>query len=295
MHQLLNRRRLRARRGFSLVELLVAFTILAILGAMLTRFLLAQSRFTEHHHALSEARMVSRHAMNVLESELRMVQDSGGVEAASSDGKSITALVPYRFGLYCGANGGVSVMSMLPVDSLMVAEAVFAGYAWRSQGGAYTNVFSTTAPATASNSNTCTGTGASQAAIRTFALNGRSGAVMEVSPAAAGATKGQPVYFFQRITYEFRASGRVPGAFGLYRRVQNGRSEELLAPFDADARFKYWTDGATASVAAAPAVPLIRGLDVVLSSQSTRTASNRTEPTTSSVVATIFFRNVRRN
>ena len=71
----------RRRRGFSLVELLVAFTLVAILGLMLTRFLLAQSRFTEHQHALREARMVSRHALNILESELRMVQDSGGITA----------------------------------------------------------------------------------------------------------------------------------------------------------------------------------------------------------------------
>jgi type II secretory pathway pseudopilin PulG len=284
----------RRRPGFSLVELLVAFTLVAILGLMLTRFLLAQSRFTEHQHALREARMVSRHALNILESELRMVQDSGGLEIAAADGKTIRALVPYRFGLFCGTIGTKSVVSMLPVDSLMLAQAVFAGYAWRSQAGAYTNVF-TTAPTTSTSSTQCTGSSSGQAGIRTFSLSGRSGTVMDVSTAATAATIGQPVYFFQRVTYEFKASTRMPGTYGLYRTVEGGTSEELLALFDADARFKYWTANATASVAAPPAIALIRGLDVVLSAQSATATRATGEAATSEVVATIFFRNVRKN
>jgi type II secretory pathway pseudopilin PulG len=284
----------RGRTGFSLVELLVAFTLVAILGLMLTRFLLAQSRFTEHQHALREARMVSRHALNILESELRMVQDSGGLEIAAADGKTIRALVPYRFGLFCGTIGTKSVLSMLPVDSLMLAQAVFAGYAWRSQAGPYTNVF-TSAPTTSTSATQCTGSAAGQAGIKTLTLSGRSGTVMDVSPAAAAATIGQPVYFFQRVTYEFKASTRMPGTYGLYRTVEGGTSEELLALFDADARFKYWTSNATASVAAPPAIALIRGLDVVLSARSAVTTRFASAPATSEVVATIFFRNVRKN
>lgn len=295
MHQLLNRGARAARAGFSLTELLVAFTLVAILGAMLTRFLLAQSRFTEHQHSLQEARMVSRHAMNLLESELRMVQDSGGLEAVSADGRTITALVPYRFGLHCGIVGTANVVSMLPVDSLAAAQAVHAGFAWRSRDGAYNNVFTATLPVTSANASQCTGTNSGQAGVRTMTLSGRTGAVLETTPAVTGATIGQPVYFFQRVTWEFKASQRIPGTFGLYRTVQGGPSEELLALFDSTARFKYWTATATASVAAAPAVGLIRGLDVVLAARSATTPRSSRDPSTSEVVATIFFRNVRKN
>lgn len=273
----------------------MAFTLVAVLGAMLTRFLLAQSRFTEHQHALMEVRTVSRHAMNVLESELRMVQDSAGLESVSADGKSVTALVPFRFGLHCGVIGTANVVSMLPVDSLMAAQAVYAGFAWRSRDGAYNNVFTATAPTTSSNAGQCTGTSGTQAGIRTMSLSGRTGAVLETTPAVAEATIGQPVYFFQRVTWEFKASARVPGTFGLYRTVAGGTSEELLALFDSTARFKYWTSNAVASVSAPPAVPLIRGVDVVLSARSTSTPRSSSEPPTSQVVATIFFRNVRKN
>ena len=295
MHQLLKRRARASRPGFSLTELLVAFTLVAVLGAMLTRFLLAQSRFTEHQHSLQEARAVSRHAMNVLESELRMVQDSGGLESVSADGRTITALVPYRFGLHCGIVGTANVVSMLPVDSLVAAQAVYAGFAWRSRDGGYHNVFTATLPTTSSNVAQCTGTNAGQAGVRTMSLSGRTGAVLETTPAVTDATIGQPVFFFQRVTWQFKASQRVPGTYGLYRTVQGGTSEELLALFDATARFKYWTANATASISAAPAVALIRGLDVVLAARSSTASRSSGEPATSEVVATIFFRNVRKN
>jgi prepilin-type N-terminal cleavage/methylation domain-containing protein len=285
----------RRQRGFSLVEILVAMTVLAILGTMLTRFLVAQSRFTEQQNALRGARMVSRQAMNILESELRMVQDSGGIEVASNDGRIITALVPYRFGLHCGVVGSANVVSMLPVDSLMLAQAVFAGFAWRTRDGAYHNVFTTNPPLVSSNGGQCTGTSSGQAGIRTLTLSGRAGSILEVEPAQPAATMGQPLFFFQRITYEFKASQAFPGTYGLYRTVQGGPSEELMAPFDSSARFKYWKAGAAASVAAAPPVAEIRGLDVVLSAQSTYTPAARESPARSRVIATIFFRNVRKN
>jgi len=283
------------RRGFSLTELLVAFTLVAILGVMLTRFLLAQSRFTEHQHSLQEARMVSRNALNVLESELRMVQDSGGLESVSVDGRTITARVPYRFGLFCGHVGVKTVASLLPVDSLMAAQAIFAGYAWRSESGSYNYVSTTTTPVTSTNATQCTGTTGTNAGIRTFTLSGRTGSVVDLSPAATGAVVGQPLFLFQRVTYEFRASTRVPGTYGLWRTVEGGTPEELLALFDTGARFKYWTANAVASVAAPPNVALIRGLDVVLAARSSASSRFSGTPATSEIVATIFFRNVRKN
>ena len=101
------------------------------------------------------------------------------------------------------------------------------------------------------------------------------------------------MFFFQRITYAFATSGLFPGQFGLYRTVQGGTTEEIMAPFDSLARFKYWTQSATASVSAPPALALIRGVDVVFSAQSSYTPIGRKSPMRSTVVASIFFRNTR--
>lgn len=294
MHQLLTTR----PRGFTLTELLVAMTIFAILGALFTRALLTQGRFADQQNAARMSRMVARQGMNILESEIRMVQDSGGIDSAATDGKAIRVLVPFRFGLNCGVAGGKTVVSMLPTDSLTLAQAVYAGFAWRNQISRYTTVLPSAptgadAPAASANATQCTGTASGQAQIRTLSLNGRSGAVLDISPAQASAPQGQPVFFFQRITYKFATSTLYPGKVGLWRVVQGGATEEIMAPFDTLARFKYWTQSATASVASPPALALIRGIDVVLSAQSSYTPMGKTTPTRSSVVASIFFRNTR--
>jgi prepilin-type N-terminal cleavage/methylation domain-containing protein len=286
------------RRGFSLAEMLVALTIFGIIGALFTRALLTQGRYADQQNAARSARTVARQGMNILESEIRMVQDSGGIDSAATDGKTIRVLVPYRFGLNCGVQGSHTIVSMLPTDSLTLAQARYAGFAWRNGVGRYTTVFpsaplGTDAPANTAHTNLCTGSGSKQAQIRTLTLNGRSGTVMEVTPAQATAPQGQAVFFFQRITYRFAASTLFPGKVGLYRNVQGGTNEEIMAPFDTSARFKYWTQSAAASVAAPPALALIRGIDVVFTASSSYTPMGRTSPSKSTVVASIFFKNVR--
>jgi hypothetical protein len=299
VHQLLTPRRPRPRprrrSGFSLAELIVAFTLLAILGATFTRIMVSQGRFADQQNALRNARTVSRQGMNILVSEARMVQDSTGVDSVASDGKLIRLVIPYRFGLNCGVLGAKNVVSMLPVDSLMVAQAVYAGWAYRGTTGAYTLVPLGTAPVTSASPTQCTGSGSGQAQIKTLTLGGRAGDVLEVGPSVAAPTApvGQAVFFYQKITYEFKASTAYPGWNGLYRTVLGGSTDELAAPYDTSARFKFWTAGASASVSAAPAKELIRGLDVVFVGRSGYTPIGKTAPAKTTVVASIFFTNVR--
>ena len=286
------------RRGFSLVELMVSLTILGVLGAIFTRIIVSQGRFTDQQNAIRGARTISRQAMNILSSEIRMVQDSGGIDSASTDGKTVRLLVPYRFGINCGVYSGKNVVSMLPVDSLTLAQAIYAGYAWRSPQGAYTVVVpgdptGSNRPVTSTDASQCTGSGSGEARVRTLSMNGRNGQVLDITPTAPSALQGQIIFFYQRITYRFAASTAFPGKIGLWREVQGGSNDELMAPFDTTARFKYWTTGATASVSAPPALALIRGLDVVLAAQSRYTAAGKTAPSRSTVVASLFFRNVR--
>jgi prepilin-type N-terminal cleavage/methylation domain-containing protein len=286
------------RTGFSLIEILVALSVLAIMGILFTQIMMSQGRFTDQQNALRGARMVSRQAMNILESEIRMVQDSGGIDSASIDGKAIRLLVPYRFGVNCGVMAGKTVVSLLPVDSLAHAHAQYVGFAWRSQTGLYNIVYPTTPsgaekPVTSANPTQCTGTGATQANIKTITINGRSGQILDLLPAQALAPRGQAVFMFQRVTYSFRKSTAYPNAYGLFRSVEGGATEELMAPFDSAARFKYWGRGASASVSAPPALGLIRGIDVVFAAQGAYTPLGRTTPPKATVTATIFFRNTR--
>ncbi len=286
------------RIGYSLAELMVAMTVIGLLGVAFTRLLVTQGRFADQQNALRSARGVARQGMNVMMSELRMVQDSGGIDSAATDGKAIRVLVPYRFGLNCGVSLGKSVVSMLPVDSLVLAQAVYAGYAWRSQAGRYTVVYpgsplGADAPVASADDQQCRGSNLGQAQIRRVSVAGRSGLELDITPPEPSAPQGQAVFFFQRITYSFAPSSAFPGQYGLWRSAQGGASEELVAPFDSTARFRYWSGTAATAVASPPALAEIRGVDVEFAGKSTYAPAGRVSPAKSTVIASIFFKNVR--
>lgn len=291
----------RRRAGFTLTELTVAMLIMGIIGAAATRLLTSQTRFFDKQTNVRSARRVARSAMNVMLSDLRMVADSGGVDSASADGKTIRIVVPYRFGLICKESGLNVTASMLPVDSATEAMSAYSGFAWRdtTKHGRYNilvplNPTGSDKPITSSFPTDCTGTGAGQANIRTLSANGRTGEILLFgSPTPVTAPVGTPLYFWEKVTYSFAASSIFPGKIGLWRSLQNGTSEEIMAPFDTSARFKFYASGADASTVAPPALSSIRGLDIVLTGVSARTESNNTNPTTSQLVTSVFFKNVR--
>src|SRR6185295_10344859 len=72
------------RRGFTLVELLVALVLTAVLGGAAVRLFLTQSRFFDLHVKQQSARSVSRSAVNGVLSDLRMAEAPNAVTAAST-------------------------------------------------------------------------------------------------------------------------------------------------------------------------------------------------------------------
>ena len=138
---------MRPRRGFSLAELLVAVVLLGIIGGALSKMIVTQMRFFDNVQVARGARSAARNSMNVMLSDLRMVMDSGGVTNVAVDNKAITVRVPYRFGVFCGNNGTISTVSMLPIDSAVSTMATFAGYAYRHRTSLrYITTATTTAP-----------------------------------------------------------------------------------------------------------------------------------------------------
>ncbi len=258
-----------------------------------------QNRYYDHDANLRAARSIARSATNVLLADLRMVQDSGGIDSAAADGKLIRVLVPYRFGLVCGASGNITTVSMLPTDSAMVAASVYRGFAFRdSASGRYTYV--TPANPTASDIPVIT------PRRRSAPVTGRAGAdsnrlsertdrrlAGSKYPGAFGSPGSPAVFFWQHITYSFRASASYPNRLALWRTVENGRDEELMAPFDTSARFMFYADGDDAASVTPPAVGSIRGLDLVLSAFSPHVSPADTTRLQSRIVTSVFFKNLR--
>lgn len=289
------------RKGFTLNEVMISLVILSVIGATFTRILTYQTRYLAHETSLRTARSVARAANNILLSDLRTVQDSGGVDSVGVDGQFIRILVPYRFGLVCGTNGFVTTVSMLPVDSATVATSVYKGFAWRdSLTGRYryimpANPTTSDIPVASASPATCTGNGAGQAQIRGISTIGRTGSVLDLnSTAASGAAVAAPVFFFQKISYSFKQSGVYTNAYGLYRNVEGGTDEELLAPFDSTrARFRFYQAGDDTSRVVPPAVGDIRGIELVLTALSPVKASSIASTPMQKVVTSVFFKNVR--
>ena len=126
------------RRGFTLVELLVGLVVLGIIGAALSRLFLSQARFYDLEAQLRRARFVARAAINAALSDLRMVEATGGVVAATA--KQVTLRVPYAIGTVCANTPTQMTLSLWPVDSTVFATASFSGYAWRDSVGTVTYV-----------------------------------------------------------------------------------------------------------------------------------------------------------
>ena len=285
----------RRPRGFTLAEVLISMVLLGIIGVAMTRMLINESRLFEVQKARRDARAVGRQSMNVLFSDLRMAQDGAGAPGTVMTAKSDTLRVrlPYAFGTVCGVGSSVTV-NMLAADSATRAAASYAGYAWRNRiSGQYTYVplaQSTNAPVASSSPATCTAT----ARLRVDTTNGRSWEPMDLKPVVAGPQPGAPVFVYQEVQYWFGASTAYPGRVGLWRQATGGGAEELVAPFDATARFKFYTRNSDTPSATAPAIlDSLVGVAIVLNGASVSNIPGR-QPVKTSMETSVFFRN-RRN
>jgi prepilin-type N-terminal cleavage/methylation domain-containing protein len=274
------------RHGFTLTELLVSMVILGIIGAALSRLFLSQSRFYDQQAQLRKARFVSRTATNAALSDLRMVEATGGVVSASA--RQVTVRVPYAIGIVCANTAVQTTLSLWPVDSTLYATAGFSGYAWRDSLGAVTYVEAGTS-LVAGSAGLCTG------ANVTVLPQGRVVSIQPPLPASLPAVTavGTAVFLIQRLTYEFKPSVTLPGRTALWRRVvATASSDELVAPFDSTACFRFFVAGSDTAQGAVP-TPLnsIRGLELNLTSQSERAPEGTAAPKQAQAVTAVFFNN----
>ena len=275
-----------ARRGFTLAELLVGMVALGIIGAALSRLFLSQSRFYDREAQLRRARFVSRTAINAALSDLRMVEATGGVVSATPT--QVTVRVPYAIGIVCASTPAQTTLSLWPVDSTVYATASYSGYAWRDSVGTVTYVEGATSLVTAS---------ASFCAAANVAVLPKGRVVLVQPPLPTTiplvTAVGTPVFLLQRMTYGFKPSVALPGRTALWRTILGtGQTDELVAPFDSGARFRFFIVGSDTAQDAVPnPVTNIRGLELNLLSQSDRAPQAMATPRLAQTVTAVFFNN----
>ena len=304
-------RRSALRRAFTLIEILTSLAILGIIGLAFVRIILSQARFTEGQMANRNARTVSRNAMNILLTDIRMVQDDGGLRYAARD--SVTVRVPVAFGLLCANTAGLATMQLLPVDSAMTAMGQYSGWAYRDSAtgrfqyqDAVTPVALGSLPA--GTTTTCTDStmvlGVQRPGILpmtyTVGTTVRSSKVIQVSDPVTAATPnaGWPVFLYQQITYRFDSSTAYPHRVGLFRKVRQAGAtpivDEIIAPFDTSAKFRFYTLNADAAQNYSSTLDLstVRGLELVLAGSSPRAQQGK-KNAEQALVTGVFFKNRR--
>lgn len=268
------------RRGISLVELLVAMTLLGFIGLAILRTFTSQARIADLQVKRLDARAVSRAPINLFMSEARMVETGNGVVAASAS--SVTLRIPIVMGLVCGSTATATVLSLMPVDSVALASASLSGHAYRAASGVYTYTEGATAMSSGGAA-MCTA-----ASITTVA----GGTMVLVTPKMAAATVGTVAFLYQRVRYEFKASTTMPGRIGLWRTLEtSGATEELAAPFDASARFRFYRIDEDTARTVVPTLTEIRGLELALVGSSEKTRFGRPTPETARLQTAVFFMN----
>ena len=293
------------RRGYTLVELTIAIVILGIVATAMIRLMVTQANFTSSQAAMRGARSVSRDAYNILMTDLRMVQDSGGLVYAKSD--SIKVRVPMAYGLVCSQGAGYTVVSLVPGDSALFALGTYGGVAYRDTLSGvfqFTPVVSgdaiTNEPSTTLCTDSTAGPGIATQSYQAFNGAARTGKVARVK-AMPAAPVGTVMFVWQEILYAFDSSAVYPHrGRGLWRTVTGTGAvntwtrDEIIAPFDSSARFKFYVyDQDTSQVAVPSPISKIRGFDLVLNGLSVRPPSGDTKQKVTKVTTAVFFKDRR--
>jgi prepilin-type N-terminal cleavage/methylation domain-containing protein len=289
-----------SRRGFSLVEIITALTILAIIGSAMTKMILSQTRGYQYDSGGRRSRTAARSAMNIMITDLRMTQDNGGV--ANIDGtnhRRVDVKVPLAFGVVCEVTASTVAMALTPVDSFQLASIRYGGYAVRnSTTGIYGYVDGGTL--TSADPSKCHSGGVAIYAD-TITMGGRQGAIVQVSGAPPGGTAvGSMAMIWQKVRYSFDSSKVFPGRAGLYRIVGDATAadtNELIAPFSWTARFSYFTNPPqpkdTATNSAPADLNTVRGFKIYLAAEASDTVPGYTGPKKSPLTTAVFFKNTR--
>ena len=280
------------RAGFTILELMVAMVITAVLGMALVRTMVSSNQFIDRIESGREARGAARAGLNLTTSELRMVSAGTGVEAATAT--SVTVRVPFRFGVSCASSvgaPGLVVAMMMPADTTIASTSLgYNGFATLGSGGEYTYVNTLVIP-TVGVTATCTGTPANLSLVISATVASLTGIVPAlIAPAT-------PIMLWRRVRYEFGASAATPGRLALWRRQLNNagtitQSDEIASPLDTASRFGFYINNSRVASDTVPtALGNLRGIELRLTGASARTARGTTRPEQSRVLSSVFFLN----
>jgi type II secretory pathway pseudopilin PulG len=227
------------RRGFSLVEALLAVTLGIVLVALATSLFLAQNRFQTGLRVQSRLQESARIVTEVVRAELRSASPDGLVVASEA---RLVVRVPMAVGVVC-ARSGERVDAWLPLAEGEDESAV-AGYALRSPAGRW--VFTEREGDELDGADAASARAACGAAGADTASLGSSDfrRLVGVAPVSGpDADPGTAVLLFRATTMEFGPSLLHPGGRAFFRAERAGGLREVASDMSADAGFSFRLEG----------------------------------------------------
>jgi len=242
--------------GFTLIEVMVALVISAILSGVIFQLVRGQGRFVSVQNAREEVQQNARGALEIISSELRTIHPSGLASAGKS---AVTFRLPRAWGISCGGGSATQLTAVFPaaLPDGMTALAGISGI----MGDETANAALVYTPAPGSGTvQTVTGRAEIDLSLAANACSALRpvGATTEVLALQFTGTnlpvvpRGNRLYLFQTVTYDVDQSG---GQYWIYRNDQ-----PLAGPLTTDTSglvFNYWQNaGGTRLSAPVPAADL---------------------------------------
>jgi prepilin-type N-terminal cleavage/methylation domain-containing protein len=236
--------------GFTLIEVMVALVISAILAGVIFQLVRGQGRFVSVQNAREEVQQNARGALEIISSELRTIHPSG---LATAQKNAVSFRLPRAWGISCGNTANTSLTAVFPaaLPAGMTALAGISGIMGDVTGVGPGNAY---APTPASGTvQTVTGRAVVNLELAGNACSG----LRPVGPSAEVValtftgtnlpvvTQGNRVYLYQTVTYDVSQSG---GHFWINR---NG--QPLAGPLvtsDSGLVFNYWQNAGNTRLSA---------------------------------------------
>ncbi|MEX2527681.1 MAG: prepilin-type N-terminal cleavage/methylation domain-containing protein [Gemmatimonadota bacterium] len=233
------------RRGFSLIEALVALTLGAVVMGLVMSVFVAQNRFYRHTVVQSQVQDHVRMVTEIITQEFRQVT-RGGVLTAQP--RELVVRVPLAVGMVCdlvdpvtkgkGGKGKVSTPGSasiyFPLEGDTVEGARVSGYAVREVDGSWTYSSSTwdaLSPSSAP-TNVC--------GVMGGWVGGDAGNYLSLSGGVPGvAEPGELLGLFEEVEFFLDDSELAPGSQAVFRRRAGASATEIATGVTDEAGFQY--------------------------------------------------------
>lgn len=238
----------RGRRGFTLVELLIALTVLGLIGTALTTAIMRQQRINTRTTALIDTRNQGRITVGALAQELRGLSSIGG-DIVGLSATSLEVRAPIATSVVCAIDAGRTTLT-LPTERTLAAGHVLTSFvdpdALPKSGDwvfMYNPVLAVSAPwdsTTVSNAGTTKGAPAACPAgagnlVATAADGLHDDYELSLTAAApAGVAVGSAVRILRRVRYRFAQEAAGQPYYLYYAECPNGvcgTDQALSGPF----------------------------------------------------------------